>query len=295
MNQFVSLPNPATLWEAMKWGEAVLTAKGRPDAVIDAKLLLMYVTKYDQMKLLLERGQVLQEEQCEVYKAFIEKRAQGVPLQHLTHEQEFMGYDFYVNEHVLVPRQDTETLIETIIDWQGAHPIQTGIDIGTGSGCIGISLCKLLPALSMTLVDISEEALKVAAYNVKMHELASRISLLQSDMLKAYVGDKVDLIVSNPPYIALKDMDDLMIEVKDHEPHLALPDGGDGLYFYREITTAAKAHLKNEGLLAYEIGYDQGDAVSQIMKEAGYENVTVYQDLAGNDRVVIGKYKWSGL
>lgn len=295
MNQFVNLPNPATLWEVMKWGEAVLTATGRPDAAIDAKLLLMYVTKYDQMKLLLERGQVLQEDHCEAYKALIEKRSEGIPLQHLTHEQEFMGYRFYVNEHVLVPRQDTETLIETIMDWQGDHPIKSGIDIGTGSGCIGISLCKLLPDLSMTLVDISEEALKVAAYNVKMHELTSRISLLQSDMLNAYTGEKVDLIVSNPPYIALKDMDDLMIEVKDHEPHLALTDGGDGLYFYREITKAAKAHLKNEGLLAYEIGYDQGDAVSKIMTEAGYENVTVYQDLAGNDRVVIGKYKWSGL
>ena len=143
----------------------------------------------------------------------------------------------------------------------------------------------------MTLVDISKEALQVASYNVKMHELTNRIELIQSNMLESYKGDKVDLIVSNPPYIPMKDMEDLMTEVKDHEPHLALTDGGDGLYFYQEITKNAKNYLNANGILAYEIGYDQGKAVVELMEEAGYSDVTLYQDLAGKDRVVIGQYK----
>lgn len=295
MNQCVSLPKACSVWEAMKWAEQNLNAHGRPDAMIDAKLLLMYVLGWDQTKLLLERSSLLEEKDRLAYEVLITKRAEGIPLQHLTHEQEFMGFDFFVNEHVLIPRQDTEILIETIIKWQKQHPIKTGIDIGTGSGCIGISLAKLLPDLSMTLLDISEEALKVAAYNVKMHELTSRIAWMVSDVLSAYKGDKVDLIVSNPPYIAMKDMEELMTEVKDHEPHLALTDGGDGLFFYRKITEDAKTYLNNEGLLAYEIGYDQGEAVKALMEQAGYRSVTIYKDLAGLDRVVIGKYQWSGL
>ena len=295
MKQYVSLPKDCSVWEAMKWAEESLNAQDRPDATIDAKLLMMYVLAWDQTKLLLERGSIIEEEKRQTYERLVSKRAEGVPLQHLTHEQEFMGFKFFVNRHVLIPRQDTEILIETICNWQEQHPIYSGIDIGTGSGCIGISLVKLLPDLSMTLLDISKEALKVAAYNVKMHELTSRISLMESDVLSAYKGEKVDLIVSNPPYIAMKDMAELMTEVKDHEPHLALTDGGDGLFFYRKITKEAKAFLKDEGLLAYEIGYDQGEAVKALMEEAGYRDVTVYQDLAGLDRVVIGKYKWSCL
>jgi len=295
MNQCVSLPKDCSVWEAMKWAEDKLNAHGRPDATIDAKLLLMYVLSWDQTKLLLERSRMLEEEKRQTYEALVDRRAEGVPVQHLTHEQEFMGFDFFVNEHVLIPRQDTEILIETICKWQKERPIYSGIDIGTGSGCIGISLAKLLSELSMTLLDVSKEALKVAEYNVKMHELTSRIRLMESDVLSGYKGNKVDLIVSNPPYIAMKDMEDLMTEVKDHEPHLALTDGGDGLFFYRKITEQAKAFLNNEGLLAYEIGYDQATAVKELMEKAGYSRVTVYQDLAGLDRVVIGKYKWSGL
>lgn len=291
MRQCVKLPNPCTLWEAMKWGEAVLEQHKRPDAGIDAKLLMMHVLEWGQTELLLNRQLPLSESNQEAYAALISKRASGIPLQHLTHEQEFMGLSFYVDENVLIPRQDTETLIEVLLEIEKTHSMKTGIDIGTGSGCIGISLAHYIPDLSMTLVDISKEALKVASCNVARHEMSQRITLLESSMLTHYEGEKVDFIVSNPPYIALKDMSDLMIEVKDHEPHLALTDGGDGLYFYRQITDQASMHLKAEGILAYEIGYDQGQEVMKIMEQAGYTEVRLYQDLAGKDRVVIGKYK----
>lgn len=296
MSQFVSsMPNKATLWDCLKWGEAVLEGHHRPDSRRDAQLLLEYVLDYSSTKLLLERGRTINEEDKISYEKLILQRAEGIPLQHLTNHQEFMGLDFYVNQDVLIPRQDTEILIEKIIQIHRAQPIKTGIDIGTGSGCIGISLAHFIPELEMTLIDISSKALKVAEKNRDDHGLKDRICLLKSNVLEAYTGEKVDLIVSNPPYIALDSMEELMIEVKDHEPSSALTDGKDGLSFYREITREAKKHLKPGGLLAYEIGYDQRDAVIQMMLEADYEQVVGYKDLAGKDRVVIGRKKLSGL
>lgn len=295
MRQCVSLPKACTVWQAIKWGEKALIEAGRPDAPIDAKLLLMHVLKYDQTQLLLNRERLLKEEDYKSYVSFIKRRSQGIPLQYLTGEQEFMGFNFHVNPHVLIPRQDTETLIEAIINKQKECPIKTAIDIGTGTGCIGITLALLIPKLAVTLIDISQEALQVAADNVKMHELTDRVKCMESNILSAYTGQKVDLIVSNPPYIPLKDIDDLMIEVKDYEPHLALTDGGNGLYFYEEITKQSRTLLKDKGLLAYEIGYDQGEAVKSMMEEQGYQEVTLYQDLAGKDRVVIGQYRESCL
>lgn len=289
MNQCHSLENGCTIWQGMKWAENVLIEKKRPDAYIDAKLLILYVLEYNESQLLLNRQQVMPDDKIEQYKQAVLTRAAGVPLQHITHEQEFMGLSFYVDENVLIPRQDTESLIEKILQENQKHSIQTGIDIGTGSGCIGISLAHYIKGLRMTLVDISERALEIAARNIKSNGLEDVMMTLQSNILQAYKGDKVDLIVSNPPYIAKEDMEDLMTEVKDHEPHLALTDEGDGLYFYREISAKAKHYLKKGGLLAYEIGYDQGEAVTAILKNEGYEDIELFQDLAGNDRVILAR------
>lgn len=289
MNQWNSLEPGATVWEAMKWAQEVFTESGRPDAAIDAKLLMLYVLKWSETKLLLERQSVMTKEALEAYKACVATRQTGVPLQHITGVQEFMGLEFKVNEHVLIPRQDTETLIEKLLEkLKGKSPLK-GIDIGTGTGCIGISLAHYLSQLEMTLMDISEEALKVAAYNIKAHGLENRIQTIESNLFEGYKGGQVDFIVSNPPYIAKEDMDALMIEVRDHEPHLALTDYGDGLYFYREISKRAKTFLKSDGVLAYEIGYNQGDAVKTILSTEGYREIELFQDLAGNDRVVIAK------
>ena len=301
-----SLKQDATIWEAMKWAEMSLNESGRPDAHVDAKLLMLYVLDCSDTMLLLNRQKVMDEEALEAYKKYVAIRQSGVPLQHITGVQEFMGLEFKVNENVLIPRQDTETLIEKLLeklnqklalkesglevnDEKGT--ILEGIDIGTGSGCIGISLVHYISQLKMTLVDISKQALEVAAYNIKAHDLEARIKTLESNLLEQYKGEKVDFIVSNPPYIAKKDMEDLMIEVKEYEPHLALTDQGDGLYFYREISKLAKNYLKEDGLVAYEIGYDQGEAVQDILAKEGYSDIELYQDLAGQDRVVIAKYR----
>lgn len=274
----------------MKWAEGVLVQNGRQDASIDAKLLIRYVLNYNETQLLLNRQQLMPIEYLEVYKEAVLTRAAGIPLQHITHEQEFMGLNFYVNKHVLIPRQDTETLIERILEKSKETKLATGIDIGTGTGCIGISLAYYIEGLSMTLIDVSDKALEVAKQNIKAFHLENTITTLKSNILAEYEGEKVDLIVSNPPYIAKKDMEDLMTEVKDHEPHLALTDEGDGLYFYRSISACAKKYLNSGGLLAYEIGYDQGEAVTSILTDEGYKDIELFKDLAGNDRVIIAKH-----
>lgn len=288
-----SLESNATVWDAMKWAENSLYESGRPDAHVDAKLLMLYVLDWNDTMLLLNRQKMLSKEQLETYKKYVAIRQTGVPLQHITGTQEFMGLEFKVNENVLIPRQDTETLIEQLLEKLKAKvAVQgeiKGIDIGTGSGCIGISLAHYIAQLKMTLVDISKKALEVAAYNIKAHQLETRIDTLESNLLEKYQGEAVDFIVSNPPYIAKKDMEDLMIEVKEYEPHLALTDEGDGLYFYREISKLAKNYLKPNGLIAYEIGYDQGEAVKDILNAEGYSEIELYKDLAGQDRVIIAR------
>ena len=266
MSQCHSLEDSISIWHAMKWGEEVLKASKRLDAQIDAKLLMLYTLEYTESQLLLNRQKQMPTKQLELYKEYVLTRAKGIPLQHITHEQEFMGLNFYVNENVLIPRQDTESLIEKLLEKNQMAHFRMGIDIGTGTGCIGISLAYYIKGLQMTLIDISDKALEVAKRNIKANHLEHVISTLNSDVLKAYKGEKVDLVVSNPPYIAKEDMANLMIEVRDHEPHLALTDEGDGLHFYRVISKEAKNHLKQGGLLAYEIGYNQGEAVTTILE-----------------------------
>lgn len=289
MNLSHNIGKQDTIYDVIKWGEKVLKENQRPDSHIDAKLLMLYVLNKSETQLLLTRHQPIEDYELEKYRNFIQKRAKGIPLQHITGEQEFMGINFYVNKHVLIPRQDTETLVECILKENQKTPLLKGIDIGTGTGCIGISLCHYLSNLQMTLIDISKEALEVAQRNVDRHNMQDRIKLLQSDCLEDYKGEKVDLIVSNPPYISKEDMLELMVEVKDYEPRNALTDEGDGLYFYRLITKKAKAYLNKGGLIAYEIGYNQGEAVSQLLLKAGYDEIRVLKDLLQNDRVVIAR------
>ena len=290
MNQCNKIQNQTTIFEVMKWGQQVLEEHGRPDANIDAKLLMKHLLGFDETKLLLERHQKLAEHLKESYTYVIAKRAQGIPLQYITKNQEFMGLTFYVDHRVLIPRQDTETLIEHLIEKNKKEQFKTGVDIGTGSGCISISLVNYIDELCMTAIDLSEGALEVAEKNAKAHQVADRIKFLQSDVLEAYNKDeKVDLVVSNPPYISEVDCRTLMQEVIGHEPRMALTDEGDGLSFYKRITHDAKAILKPRGTIAYEIGYDQGQAVKTILEDAGFIEVEVHQDLAGKDRVVIAR------
>lgn len=289
MSQRVKQDN-VTVNELIARGTAILDAYKKQDAKIDARLLAMHLLECNMAELLLHADRVIVMHMQESYMYMIAKRAQGIPLQYITKNQEFMGLPFYVDERVLIPRQDTEVLVETLLDYAKHYEFAKGLEIGVGSGCISISLAHYVPELVMTGIDICEDALTVAKKNALTNQVESRITFLKSDIFANYEGDEesLDFIVSNPPYITREECKELMIEVKEYEPLKALTDGGDGLYFYREITKASKKWLKPQGLLAYEIGYLQGEAVCDILKNEGFEKIEVIKDLQGHDRVVLG-------
>lgn len=271
-------------------GRNQLIDANRPDAVIDARLLMLHVLKCTTAELLLRGNDQVETKLKETYLALVKKRAEGIPLQHITNSQEFMGLEFYVDEHVLIPRQDTETLIETVLDYSRENKIEKAVEIGVGSGCISIALAHYIKGIDITGIDICEEALNVAKRNVLAHNLTASITLLKSDVFTDYDGkeESLDLIISNPPYITLEECNELMEEVIGHEPRKALTDEGDGLKFYRIITQEGKKYLKPGGLIAYEIGYLQGKDVCAILEKEGFTNIKLIQDLAHKDRVVIG-------
>ena len=223
------------------------------------------------------------EEQKTQYKYFVEERAKRIPLQHLTKEQEFMGLSFEVNEHVLIPRQDTEVLVETVLE--DLEENMRVLDICTGSGCILISLLKIMRGVKGVGVDISEEALEVARRNAQKHD--TEAVFIQSDLFENVEGT-YDVIVSNPPYIKTEEIEKLEEEVKLHDPMLALDGKEDGLYFYRKIIKESRKYLKRNGKLYFEIGNTQGEEVKTLMEEEGFANVKIKKDLAGLDRVVCG-------
>ena len=223
-------------------------------------------------------------EELEQYKALLDPRIrERVPLQYLTGTQDFMGYTFRVTPDVLIPRQDTESVIEAVVE--GNYPHESILDVCTGSGCIAISLCLMLKPDVCIGTDIDEKALEIAKENGR--RLAPMVKFKKSDLFSGVDGS-FDLIISNPPYIPTKDCMELMPEVKDHEPMLALDGKEDGLYFYRQLVGTAPKHLNGGGTLVFEIGYDQGAAVKTMMEEAGFSSVEIKKDLVGLDRMVIG-------
>ena len=277
------------LGEAFEFGKTQLAAAGIEDASVDAWYLLEYVTGYDRMTYFLKVLEPLTKEQEEQYCEYISVRKSHVPLQHITGVQEFMGLEFCVNEHVLVPRQDTEVLVEYVL--KVLEPGMSVLDMCTGSGCILISLLKMREGVSGTGVDISEDALKVAAKN--RDKIGVDASLVQSDMFENVSGT-YDVIVSNPPYIRTSVIEELEEEVKLHDPFIALDGKEDGLYFYRKIVEKSPEFLKNGGKLYFEFGHDQGEDVKKLMEESGFSKVSVKKDLAGLDRVVFGEYNVLG-
>ena len=234
-------------------------------------------------------GEVKEELLAEL-ESVLKQREQRVPLQYLMGECEFMGYDFYVDERVLIPRQDTEILVEEVL--KELHDGMRVLDMCTGSGCILLSLLHYSNACEGLGVDLSADALEVAEQNAETlldAVNADRVHFLQSDLFDKVEG-KFEIIVSNPPYIASAEVEKLMPEVRDHEPRMALDGTEDGLHFYRRIIEEAGKHLVSSGMLFFEIGYDQGQAVSELMRTEGYREVQVVQDYAGLDRVVFGTY-----
>lgn len=291
-----------TLREAYEYGQKQLQLAGIDDADLDAWYLLEFVTGISRTMYYVKMQDKILSEQEKQYREFIETRASHIPLQHITGVQEFMGLEFIVNEHVLVPRQDTEVLVESVLEV--LEPGMKVLDMCTGSGCILISLMKLYGTsqaettgevtedekmLCGVGVDISEEALKVAKANGE--RIGVKAEFIQSDLFEKVSG-KYDVIVSNPPYIRTVVIEELKEEVKCHDPFIALDGKEDGLYFYRKIVEKSLEYLSDGGRLLFEIGHDQGEEVKKLMEQAGFTGVTVKKDLAGLDRVVLGKYNY---
>ena len=267
-------------------GKEQLQKAGITDAELDARLLLEFICHTDRNALYAHGDQEIEDEKMQDFLQLIEKRAVHIPLQHLTGEQNFMGLDFLVNEHVLLPRQDTENLEEEIM--RDLHDGIRILDMCTGSGCILLSLLHYSNDCSGVGVDVSEDALAVARQNAD--RLAEKQAVfIQSDLFEKVEGS-FDLIVSNPPYIRSQEIAGLMPEVREHEPHLALDGKDDGLHFYREIIKGAMPHLKRGGQLFFEIGYDQGEAVQALLAANGYTEIAVVKDYARLDRVVYGTF-----
>ena len=280
-----------TIGEALREAKQRLRDAGKEDFSFDAELLLEKAAGLNRTALFLREKDELSEEAETRYMDYIQQREQGRPTQYILGEWEFMGLPFLVGEGVLIPRGDTEVLVETILEKQQTESIKTILDIGTGSGCIPVSLGKYGSFSEILAVDISPKALGYAVQNAEKNQIP--VKFMESDLFSAlpveYKG-KLDAIVSNPPYIPKKDIAELMTEVKDFEPLNALDGGEDGLDFYRGIVEQSREWLRKDGWLFFEIGYDQGEDLRNILEAQGFAEIRVIQDLAGLDRVVCGRY-----
>lgn len=270
--------------EIYRQGTVALKKAGIEEADLDARLLLEEVCSTDRTVLYAHGEKELTEAEEKRYLEGIKARADRIPLQHILGRTVFMGLTFLVNESVLCPRPDTEVLVEEVL--KHLHDGMRILDIGTGSGCILLSLLHYSNDCRGVGADISREALQVARAN-KERLAVGQAEFVKSNLFENVEG-KYEIIVSNPPYIRSGEIAELMPEVRDHEPHTALDGGEDGLFFYREITKKAKAYLPGGGMLFYEIGCEQGEAVKRILEDAGYREIEIIKDFSGLDRVVCG-------
>ncbi len=290
-----------TYKEARTEAERKLAKAGIDEAANDSLLLMDHVCGAGLGLFLLIQNEEMPEEMRAKYFSLADERAKRIPLQHITGTQSFMGLDIRVNENVLIPRQDTEILGEEAVSlltalfmewipieredgrWAAAPDV---LDLGTGSGCLAVAIKAFCPDSDVWASDISEEALSLARENAGANQ--ADICFINSDLFEK-INRKFDVIVSNPPYIPACDIDSLMPEVRDHEPHIALDGGKDGLSFYRRILDGCETHLYPGGYLLMEIGFDQADAVTAMMRENGFDDISIIKDLAGLDRVVRGR------
>jgi release factor glutamine methyltransferase len=278
-------------WQELKnEGTTYLEKAGIDNAAYDAKELLLAVSGFTMTTYPLHMRESADEDRAKRYMEYIRRRAKHEPLQYITGTAYFYGEPFAVEPGVLIPRYDTETLVEAVLPHLKED--MKVLDLCCGSGCILITLLRNGPkSTTGTGADISETAIRVTKRNRERFHLEDRMSVVQSDLFSG-VTQSYDIIVSNPPYISHADIENLQEEVKDFEPRLALEGGKDGLDFYRKIAEQSGEYLKTKGLLAVEIGYDQKTAVQKIFEQNGFSDVFCVQDLSGRDRAVLGVKSW---
>lgn len=291
--------------EMLTMGEKQLMDSDIADATRDCKILYCYMMDIPFSKIILEYQNMLQDRLCEKYFELIDRRSSGEPVQYIMESQEFMGLEFIVNENVLIPRQDTETLVEDALEIINTGTLRGEdmdvkrkewdiLDLCTGSGAIGVSLARIANKVNVTCSDISEGAIKVAKENAQKHGVAKSVKFEQGDLFKPFSKhfrkQKFDMIISNPPYIKSSIIPTLQKEVCEHEPLSALDGGESGLDFYERIVSGVGSHLRKSGVLLLEIGHDQGEAVSGLLSRNGeFTSIRVLKDLANRDRIVFAK------
>ena len=283
--------DPLTIAHLLKQGEVFLKEQGIAAARWEAETLLGHLLGWSRARLYQNLQEEIGERSRSKFGELLTRRGRRVPLQYILGSQDFMGLAFHVDERVLIPRPETELLVERVLFLLQGRNSPRVADLGTGSGAIAISLAVFHPTVEVWAVDLSAAALDLARENARQHQVEDRICFQQGDWLapleKAGVIGQLDGIVSNPPYITTQQLNGLDPEVRDHEPRPALDGGSDGLQFYRALARDGKKFLKKDGFMALEIGYDQGEAVVQLLETVGrWKSVNLQQDYAGRDRIV---------
>lgn len=281
--------NGDTIKEIMYRARETLKNFGDETYDIDAKVLLKHTLSCDDMYLVIHLNDILNSDKKQEYFSYIERRKSGEPVAYITGKKEFMGFNFKVTKDVLIPRPDTETLVNEVLRCTNDRRSLRILDLCTGSGAIGITLAKMLSFCEVTMVDVSMDALEVARENAIDLMVDHRCEFMCLDVLSdlSYIDEQYDIVVSNPPYIPSDVLPTLMNDVKDYEPSLALDGGDDGLIFYRKIVSEAENILKKDGLMFFEIGYDQADDVTDLMKSK-FRDISVVNDFGMNPRVIRG-------
>lgn len=278
--------------ELLILGENRLANAGVSNAKGESRELYCHRFGLNQRQFLMEWQNTREFEDCESYFKLLDRRAGGEPLQYIIGVQNFYGYDIHVEAGVLIPRLDSETVVEKAIELIGENKYKTVLDLCTGSGALGIAIAKECKGVKVTMTDSSKAAVRIAKENVHCHGLSKTCKVVHGNLfepLKSIFGkQKFDLIISNPPYIASTVIPTLDKEVKDFEPLEALDGGESGLNYYNKITDSAQDYLKKGGAIVLEIGHDQGETVADLLRNAGFKDVCTYKDLAGNDRTVTG-------
>lgn len=282
-----------TIGELLIKGYDILKVANIESYQIDCQLLLSYVLEKDKLAIILNRNEKIDDFYSDIYMKLVYKRAKRMPIKYIIGQCEFMGINFSIKEGVLIPRPDTETLVESVIQDINKNKFNKVCDVCCGSGIIGISIAKITSIDNVLCLDISEKSIENTKENIKNLSLGDKVSVFKSDTLSYPItkNEKFDVVVSNPPYIKTSDIPELMEDVKDYEPYEALWGGDDGIDFYRKITQESTKILIEGGLLAFEIGFDEKERVQEIMDKNGFNNITCINDLAGLNRVVKGYFK----